>query len=152
MSFLKDKSNPKKIYLWWRGQYEGNFEFSLSLAYLLQSSRIWVNSKITIQTIVKSEEARSRALEFFPEYNKILRLSNLSFNPLVDTDEDFYSNVVKYSSDSNITFLGLRIPNENETSEEYARYYRDVVIKTDKIDNIAYVLAGEKMDFSKIFQ
>lgn len=148
----KDKSNQKKIYLWWRGQYEGNFEFSLSLAYLLQSSRIWVNSKITIQTIVKSEEARSRALEFFPEYNKILRLSNLSFNPLVDTDEDFYSNVVKYSSDSNITFLGLRIPNENETSEEYAKYYRDVVMKTDKIDNIAYVLAGEKMDFSKIFQ
>ena len=60
--------------------------------------------------------------------------------------------MAKYSADTTLTFLGLRAPEPKETLKEYESYLKELLHKTDKIPAVAYVLAGEKLDFQRIFR
>ena len=146
------KMPPKKIHLWWGGKYQDNFELSLALAYLLQNSKIWAKAKIQINAIIQDESAKEEIKEAFAKYEELLRLNNLSFEAIISSSP-LYDKMVEISKESDLTFLGLKPPHKGQQNlEEYAEYYKTLLENTKKIPNIAYVLAGEKIDFQKIFQ
>jgi amino acid transporter len=156
-SFHKDYiySDPtrskKQIHLWWRGKYPGNFEFSLALAFLLQQSKLWPSSSIHIKMIVQDEEERKELFTQFEKYRLKLRIKNLCFSPIIDPNKDFFTALQRESQSADLTFLGLKRPNETTNLEEYTQYYQKLLESTQSIDNIAYVLAGEQIQFRKIF-
>lgn len=141
----------KQINLWWRGKYPGNFELCLALAYLLQQSKLWPRSKMCIQMIVRDEKQRKKLLDQFDKYRTKLRIENLSFDPLVDAESLFFPNFHAYSGDADLTFLGLKKPTETTTVEEYKEYYLRLLENTSDLNNVAYVLCGERVKFRKIF-
>lgn len=141
----------KQINLWWRGKYPGNFELGLALAYLLQQSHFWPRSKICIKTVTKDEEGKAKLIEQFNRYQLKLRIADLFFTPLIDSEEQFFPNLLANSKDGDLTFLGLKKPQENTTLEEYQEYYSMLLENTSGLNNIAFILCGEKFRFRKIF-
>jgi amino acid transporter len=150
--FADPTRKGKQINLWWRGKYPGNFELCLALAYLLQQSKLWPRSKICIKLIAKDDSHKNKLLEQFETYRSELRIKNLEFAPFADTDENFFSHFNAQSQNADLTFLGLKGPEENSSIEEYEQYYLNLLEKTKSVSNIAYVLCGEKIEFRKIFR
>jgi amino acid transporter len=141
----------KQIQLWWRGKYPGNFEFSLALAFLLQQSKLWPSSRINIKLIAKNAESKLELIEQFERYRPRLRMKNLDFLPVLHAEGDFFSNLEHESQNADLTFLGLKQPDESTRVEEYSDYYLKLLEKTRGVPNIAYVLSAEQVQFQKIF-
>lgn len=141
----------KKIDLWWGGQYNPNFEFSLVLSQILYKSRLWNQANIEVKTLVNSEKDRAIMKERFRRYQTVLRMNNLSFQPIVDQERPYLNRIAHYSKDAQLVFIGLRSPKPHEAFTDYAKYYLSVVEATNGIPNVAYVLAGEEIHFEKIF-
>lgn len=148
--FADSERKDKQINLWWRGKYPGNFELCLAFAYLLQQSKLWPRAKICIKMIVKDEVHKEKLLAQFETYRAQLRIPHLEFVPLVDPEENFFSNFQAHSQQADLTFLGLKSPEDNSI-EEYQDYYSNLLEHTKSVNNIAYVLCGEKVEFRKIW-
>ena len=100
--------------------------------------------------IAKDEAEKVKLAEQFERYHSDLRIHSLEFSPLVDPKEDFFSNFLSYSQGADLSFLGLKCP--EGSSCEYEAYFLNLQENTKKVQNIAYVLCGEKMEFRKIFR
>ncbi|NGX50838.1 MAG: hypothetical protein K1060chlam2_00689 [Chlamydiae bacterium] len=147
-----EERKDKHIDLWWGGKYHANFELSLALAQLLQSGKLWLDSTITIKSLVSDEAGRSHMTKLFKKYHKILRFKNLKFKTYIDETNDFYSHIADYSTEADLTFLGLRAILPDEPKQEYEAYYNRLMEKTKGIPNVAYILAGEELNFQKILE
>ncbi|MCB1082348.1 MAG: amino acid permease, partial [Chlamydiia bacterium] len=150
-SFIQNEKQ-KQIDLWWGGQVHANFELSLALSHILQSGKMWSDASINIKTLVPTKAALLRMEKLFEKYSAALRIKNLYFKPFIDETTDFYSHIATYSTDAHLTFLGLRAPESGESLENYTSYFQTLLQKTEGIANIAYVLAGEKLDFQRILE
>jgi amino acid transporter len=150
--FADPSRKNKQINLWWRGKYPGNFEFCLALAYLLQQSKLWPNAKIYIKMIAKDEIHKEKLYQQFEIYRSELRMNNLEFTPIVDPNEDFFSNFEAHSQNADLTFLGLKKPEENALAAEYAEYYQNLLQNTKGVNNIAFAICNEKVEFRNIFR
>lgn len=150
-AFTKEQKD-KHIDLWWGGKYHSNFELSLALAHLIQSGKLWLDATITIKTLVPNEASRIHMTKLFEKYHSVLRFKKLCFKPYIDATTDFYGHITEYSTDADLTFLGLRAPMPKEPKEEYEAYYNTLIEKTKGISHVAYILAGEKLDFQKILE
>ncbi len=142
---------PKKINLWWRGGNQNNFELCLALSYSLRGSPIWSGVEIHIKSLLKDEESKLQLTNIFERYKRKLRIKKLFFEPVLSDSEDFFANLESTSKDADFTFLGLRMRNEGESSEDYEKYLSTFIQSTKPIPNLAYVLAGEDLSFEKIF-
>ncbi|MCB1107422.1 MAG: hypothetical protein KDK76_04925 [Chlamydiia bacterium] len=146
------KSRPfekkEAIDLWWGGRYHSNFELALALSHILQSGKEWLKAKITIKTLVSNKAQEIHMINLFNKYHSALRFDNLSFKAYIDETNDFYAHIADYSTDADLTFLGLRAPD----FKDYPSYYKKLMDETEKMGNVAYVLAGEKLNFQEIFE
>lgn len=150
--FADPNRKEKIIDLWWRGKYPGNFELCLALAYLLHQSKLWPRSKLSIKMIAKDENFKNMLFSQFNKYRSELRINNLEFSPIVDSEENFFRNFNETSQKSDLAFLGLKNPEEGSSVEEYEQYFANLLENTKAVNNIAYVLCGEKVEFQKIFK
>ncbi|MBI5274522.1 MAG: amino acid permease [Chlamydiales bacterium] len=147
------KKNPKLIDIWWGGSYRKNVDLSIALIQLLQRSYYWKNTKVTIKSLVKSQQERSEILQRASDYYSIIRLKELCFDPYVEDYDDFYESLLRHSLNaSHLTFIGLRHPKFDETIANYQEYIQELFIKTEKLPNVIYILAGEKLNFLRIFE
>ena len=141
----------KQINLWWRGKYRGNFELCLALAHIMKNAKAFSAAQICIKTVVKNEEEEKQIVHFFEKYTKKLRMKNLIFTPIIDQTEKFFPSLLESAEEGTLTFLGLRKQREDESLKEYQAYYLNMFEKTKSLKNIAFVIAGEKIKFEKIF-
>ncbi len=149
--FTDSTNQNKQINLWWRGKYPGNFEFSLALAFLLQQSKLWPMSKLNIKMMAKDEADKLKLIGQFEKIQPRLRIKNLDFLPILQSEKDFFSNLSHESKGTDLTFLGLKHPNETTQVDEYAEYLTKLFENTTEVSNVAYVLSGEPVKFRKIF-
>lgn len=153
---LKTFSLPtekKRIDLWWGGGYYRNFEFSLVISHILQQSTLWPQAQVNIKTLVTNEVDGKNIKALNDRYLERTRMQNVRFSVILDDSGiSFYKKLPKYSEDTNFSFIGLRPPKPYEPYMEYAKYYLDVIEETKDIPNVGYVLAGEEIDFEKIFR
>ena len=150
--FMKIENRVKQVDLWWRGKYLNNFELNLALVHILQTDGVWKNSNLTIKTIVEDPNIVEDVQKRYSEYSKKLRLKNFYFEPITDSDtKDFHFAISKYSTNVDLTFIGMRIPEKNEKMHNYSTYLQNMFDKTRALQNVAYIMAGEKISFRKIF-
>ncbi len=145
------KNQIKQINLWWGGKEKGNFELSLALSRIMQTGQEWKKSKICIKIIVKDEKEKELIFKQFIKYKEQIRIKNLFFTPIIDPENRFFLNLLKFSQDADLTYLGMRKPEVEESALEYCNYCNTLFEKTKEINNIAYILTGEEMNFQKIF-
>lgn len=147
------KKQTKKIDIWWGGSYRKNVDLCLAISQMLQKGSSWKNSNITIKSMVSSFQERGEILNKASEYYSILRMKELSFDPIVDEKGDFYDCLVSHSlHSSHLIFIGLRPPKFDESIASYSEYLSELLTKTEILPNVVYLLAGEKLNFLRIFE
>jgi hypothetical protein len=149
----RKKNYKKNIDVWWGGQNRRNSDLILVLAYMLQTSRPWRGSKLHLKTIVNSERYREVMLQNLRDFSQLSRIHVFPKVVLPSEGERiFQDTILNHSKNSDLIFLGLRPPKENETVQDYAAYYENLLFSTENSPPVIFVLSGELFDFGKILK
>jgi len=138
----------ESIDVWWGGNKD-NIGLILTLAYQIQKSSVWKASKLTLKMIVETEEEREAAkerLESFIEEQRIPAEAEV----LIKRLPNVYDIIRQSSADACLVFMGMRPPREDETIEEYSKYYGHLIETTDNMPPLALVLAAEEIEFNQV--
>jgi amino acid transporter len=143
-------SRRERIDVWWGGRRR-NAGLMLALGYLLQTSERWSGSRLRIQTIVNDDAEGGHALR---RLDSLIDRGRIEATPGVVLREGRtpFDVIREASEDADLTLIGLRPPEPDETAEDYAAYYTSLLEMTDAHGATAYVLAAEDIDFLRIFE
>lgn len=140
----------KTIHLWWGAKNRINSELMIIFSHMLKNSTSWKGADIILKTVV------NHADEIGPTKQKLLTFmeeSRVFFDTSVILHEHgdiFINTIQQQAACADLIFLGLKAPEIHETVESYAKYYTSLIEKTEGFPTIAFVLAGEPLEFSKI--
>ena len=111
----------RKIDVWWGGK-DRNAELMLLLAHIICQSPPWTGAKIRVLRMIKNEEGRKGAEAHITELLKAVRVKA---KPVIlvppEPETTFNSILGETSMESDLVFLGMRLPSVEEIGE-YARY------------------------------
>jgi len=152
---IKDSADTHKalekggsnIDVWWRGT-KGNVNLMLTLAYMLKTSSKWMSAQLTLKSISDSQEAKSGVEESLAEFLEKSRIP-AGQSVYVKGETDTFELIRKSSSKSDIVFMGIKPPEEND---DFKAYYLDLMKKTTDFKTIVFVLEAEKVSFLDIFR
>ncbi|VGO17112.1 hypothetical protein PDESU_05707 [Pontiella desulfatans] len=147
-SEVEPPEDADEIHVWWGGNMD-NIGLIITLAYQIQKSPIWKQSKLIIKTIVKTEDERDAAcsrLESFIEEQRIPAEAKVLIKDL----PSFYDIIRNASHNAGLVFMGMRAPYEDETDDAYAEYYGNLMEATKEMPPLAFVLAAENIEFRKV--
>ncbi|MBT3182026.1 MAG: amino acid permease [Deltaproteobacteria bacterium] len=141
----------KQISCWWGGK-RNNGGLMLALAYMLQTSPEWRGAKLSIKTIVKDEEEQEPTRKEIGEFLKEARV-------IADADVVVHpyklspipTTIKEASMDADLTIIGMKPPDEGESDEDYATYYKKLMQQTEGFPSLAILLAAENIKFQDIF-
>lgn len=136
------------IDVWWGGN-EANIGLILTLAYQIQKSPAWRQSKLVVKTIVDTEEEREAArirLGTFIEEQRIPAEAEV----LIKRLPSYFDIIRQSSANAGLVFMGMRPPSEDESIEDYSRYYGSLMEVTKDMPPLAFILASEKIEFRKV--
>jgi amino acid transporter len=142
----------KKICCWWGGK-QSNVGLMLTLGYMLQNSPEWIGSKLLVKTLANSVDDAVHVEKYL---NKFLLDARIVAETEVIIDSSANENRIsttlkEYSKDSDLVFLGMKRPGQDETSEEYAKYYENILASTVDFPPLVLVLHAEEIVFKEIF-
>lgn len=145
-----DSARRDRIDVWWGG-HRKNAGLMLALGYLLQTSDDWSGCALHIQTIVRDDAEREHARA---RLDALIASARIEAAPGVVLSEGRrpFEVIRSASADADLTFIGLRAPEPDESVEDYAAYYTGLLAATDGHGPTAYVLAAEDIDFLRIFE
>jgi amino acid transporter len=136
------------IDVWWGGN-ENNIGLILALAFQIQKSPVWEASRLVLKTIVETEEEREAAKERLQAFIKEQRVPAETEVVLKRIPNVF--DIIRQSSvDSALVFMGMRPPGDEESVEDYSRYYGNLMETTKDMPPLALVLAAENIEFRKV--
>ena len=147
-SAVETTEDADEIHVWWGGNKD-NIGLMLTLAYQIQKSSVWKQSKLILKTIVATEEERGAAkerMETFIEEQRIPAEADV----LIKRLSSFYDIIRQSSADAGLVFMGMRPPGEEESVEEYSGYYGNLMEATLEMPPLAFVLAAEAIEFRKV--
>jgi len=137
-----------EIHVWWGGN-EDNIGLMLTLAYQIQKSPVWKQSKLILKTIVSTEEERIAAIERLENFISEQRIPATP-DVLIKKLPNFFDMIRQSSSDAGLVFMGMRPPGEDETIEQYGAYYGNLMDATKGMPLLAFVLAAEAIEFRQV--
>ncbi len=136
------------IDVWWGGN-ERNIGLILTLAYQIQKSPAWNESRLIVKMIVATEAEREAAktrLTTFLEEQRIPAETEI----LIQRLPSVFDIIRQSSADAGLVFMGMRAPEAEESVEEYSRYYGNLIEETQGLPSLALVLAAEDIEFRKV--
>lgn len=136
------------IDVWWGGT-PGNIGLILTLAYQIQKSPVWKESRLVIKTIVNSEEesvAAKTRLESFVEEQRVPAETEV----LIRKETGFFDIIRASSAEAGLVFMGMRPPAKSESVDDYGRYYGTLMEATKGMPPLALVLAAEAIEFKRV--
>jgi hypothetical protein len=100
--------------------------------------------------VESSEEALEyeKRLETFVEKERL----RAGTETIMREGRDAYDIIRSSSEGADLLLLGIRVPGEDETPEEYSEYYRRLLDMTRGLPPTALLMAAEQVDFWRIFQ
>jgi hypothetical protein len=118
---LPDLEGPflrRRIDIWWRGK-QHNGDMMLLLSHLLSLNAEWRNANIYMRTIINNEKNREKMRERFKSIIADVRIQ--AEPDLIVNNEDlgFAEIMNRESKNTDVSFLGLKLP-EEDGLEEYA--------------------------------
>lgn len=147
-SEFQTSEDAVNIDVWWGGN-EINIGLILTLACQIQKSPIWKESKLVVKMIVETEEEREAAknrLETFIKDQRIPAEAEI----LIKRLPSYYDIIRQSSADAGLVFMGMRPPADDESNEDYSRYYGTLIETTQNMPPVAFVLASEDIEFRKV--
>ena len=147
-SEVEASDSAEEIHVWWGGNRD-NIGLILTLAYQIQKSPVWKESKLVLKTIVDQEEERTQAIERLEGFIEEQRIP-AEADVLIKRLPSFYDIIRQSSSDAGLVFMGMRPPGEDESHDDYGRYYGGLMESTKGMPPLAFVLAAEAIEFRQV--
>lgn len=145
---IPEGSNADTIDIWWGGN-ENNIGLMITLAFLIQKSSVWQESRLVIKTIAETEsecDAAQHRLTTFIEEQRIPAEAKV----IVRQEEEIFDMIRQSSAGAGLVFMGMRPPVEEEDAEAYSRYYGQLIETTQAMPPLALVLASEPIEFRRV--
>jgi amino acid transporter len=103
----------RRIDIWWRGK-QRNGDMMLLLSHLLSLNTEWRNANIYIRTIINSEKNREAMRERLESFISDLRI-NAEADLIVNNKHLGFAEIMnRESQNTDVTFLGLKLPEEDD--------------------------------------
>ena len=128
-----------RIDIWWRGKHS-NGDLMLMLAYLLSLNYEWRNAEIIIHTIILQETDIDFAKKMLRNMINEARINAEAKVIVKPTDKSVIETIHENSSDAEIVFMGLQIP---ETGQEM-QYGKRLTALSDKLQTTVFVKNSEE--------
>jgi hypothetical protein len=137
------------IDIWWRG-WTKYAAFKLALAYLMKRSPEWARARIVLKCVAQSSDQQDQ----MKQMREFIERSRLQADAeiIAAGGNSVYDVIRQSSSGSDLVFLGLRPPSEEETAEQYSEYYRKMLEVTQDMPPIVQTLNAEDVEFQRIFR
>lgn len=150
-SSLEQSVTPSKtIHVWWGAKHRTNSELVIILSHMLKTSAFWNHAKIILNTVVNTQEQIEPTQQLLIEFMEQSRVF-FDTNIILHEHGDIFETTIKENATSaDLVFLGLRAPDPCESIEDYGHYYSSLMKKTQGFPAIAFVLAGEPLEFDKV--
>ncbi|CAN5235214.1 Na-K-Cl cotransporter [soil metagenome] len=139
----KGFGNRQRIDLWWGG-LKANGGLLMILAYLLQSSRSWYNSTVSVKMMVHDEKAAKDARRNLSAVIKKLR-TGAKLEVIVSNGRSFDEVLHESSSNADLLFMGMALPDEN-----FAQYFENLQKRINKLPTTILVMAAEEISFGEV--
>lgn len=136
------------IDVWWGG-IEDNIGLIITLAYQIQKSSTWSQSKLIIKRIVASEDEREKALTRIETFISEQRIP-ASAEVTVKNRDSYFEMIRESSADAGLVFMGMRPPGGDESIEAYSHYYGALLEVSRGMPMVAFILASEAIEFRKV--
>ncbi|PWN05881.1 amino acid permease [Rhodohalobacter mucosus] len=133
----------KRIDLWWGG-LKGNGGLMMIVAYLLQSSRSWWGSEVTIKMMVSDEQAAEDARANLNAMIKRLR-TGAKAEIIVSGSRTFNEVLHESSAGADLIMMGMAEPDEN-----FDAYYESIQKRLSGLPTTLMVLAGEEISYGDV--
>ena len=141
----------KRIDVWW-GRERHNAGLMLTVAYMLQTSPEWRNSKLVLKSIVRSESEKESAMK---SLKSLICDGRLDIKVEIIIRENWQADLKKTirnsSLDADLVIMGMRPP-EEETIEERKEYFDRIMQMTAGFPPTLFVMAAQELDFAAIFE
>jgi solute carrier family 12 sodium/potassium/chloride transporter 2 len=147
-SDVENAEEADEIHVWWGGNKD-NIGLMLTLAYQIQKSPVWKQSKLILKTIVNSEDEQEAARERLSTFIEEQRIP-AETDVLIKRLPNVYDIIRQGSSDAGLVFMGMRPPGDEELDEAYAGYYGTLMEATEEMPPLAFVLAAEAIEFRQV--
>jgi amino acid transporter len=100
----------KQIDVWWRGK-DRNAELMLLLAHVISQSPPWNGSKIRLLSLIDSEEGQEGVERHLKEFLQTVRVEAEPFVLVRSAPDETFPSVLRQSSqETDLVFLGMRLP------------------------------------------
>jgi len=147
---LEEKPKARqRIDVWWSGK-SPNTAFLVAVAFLLHRSEEWDESAMVFKSIVDTESDKNDRQKQLEQFLAVARIT-AKMKVLVRDGRNVFDVILNSSRDADLVFLGMRPPEPEETAEDYSKYYQTLLEYTDSFPATALVMAGEKVEFERIF-
>ncbi len=134
----------RKIDIWWAG-LKGNGALMILLGHLIKKSPEWGEANVTLKFVASDESASEGAEKNLDILIKKMRI-DVKKEIINSEGKSFFEILKAHSKRTDLTFLGLKEPG----GDEYGQYIRDFIDETSDLPTTVFVLAGQKVDFSKV--
>lgn len=143
-----DRDGDGRVDIWWRGG-NSNGAFMLALAFLLRQDESWRRHPLRVNMIVRGSP-HAEADELIAGFLRDARVE-AETRVIESEGEPFVETIAANSADAAVTFVGLRSVEQDEPESAFGDYVR---VLADGLSSVAcpvFVLAGEDVDFHRIF-
>jgi amino acid transporter len=110
----------RTIDIWWRG-LENNGDFMLNLAHLISLNDDWKKSKIRLLSIVRDSVESKEREKLVEEMLDYMRIDAEVKVVSKDKGKSISEMISENSSETDLVFMGLAVPDENKEEEYYGR-------------------------------
>ena len=124
----------------------------LALACLVLRGDAWHGATLRLCNIVEAGMEVAEAERILHEFLAQARVTAevLVLEPA--GDRPFNERICDASRDADLTFVGLRGPNPDESSDLYGDYVQSLTAGISSVPLTVFALAGETVDFRRIFR
>ena len=135
----------RRIDVWWGGM-QANGSLMLLLAYLLITDISWRNARITLKLVVPDDQAAIAAKDNIQKYIESIRIK-VNYQVIIANGRTFDEILQQDSRNSDLVFLGMATPQDNES---YMEYYENLRNKVTNLPSTIFVLAAPDFAFGEV--
>ncbi len=139
----KGFGDRNQIDIWWGG-VKGNGGLLLILGHLLNGSRSWRDSKVTVKIMVDNVNSAKDAKRNLSAVISRLRI-DVELVIIVSEGRSFNEVLHSSSKDADMVLLGLAVPDEN-----FMEYYKKMQELISPLPTTIMVLAADEISFSEV--